>query len=254
METAVCLYKKIGETPLMCLNRLRQADERFKTATLSYAGRLDPMAEGLLLVMVDEGNKDREQFLNLDKTYTCEILFDVATDTYDVLGLIRDFLNKDNTVTESMVHSAVQTFVGTRTQQYPVYSSRTVAGKPLFKWAREGRGKDVIPPHKMITIYGITVDGFETITKAELRERIFSKLATVNGDFRQDEVIAGWERYFSFIRKETYQIAKITIRCSSGTYVRMIADQLGRNLGTCALALNIKRTKIGEYTLDNTIV
>lgn len=254
METAVCLYKQIGETPLMCLNRLRAHDERFKTATLSYAGRLDPMAEGLLLVMVDEGNQNREQFLNLDKTYTCEILFDVATDTYDVLGLVRDFLNKDNTVTETAVRAGVRQFIGTRTQQYPVYSSRTVAGKPLFKWAREGKGTDVIPPHKIITIYDIAVDGFETITKDQLQDRIFSKLATVSGDFRQSEVIAGWERYFSFIHKEHYQIAKITIRCSSGTYVRMIADQLGRTLGTCALALNIKRTTIGGFGLENILL
>lgn len=119
MEKAVCLYKQIGETPLRCIERLRASSERYATATLSYAGRLDPMAEGLLLIMVDEGNKSREEFLNLDKTYTCEILFDVATDTYDVLGKVRDFVNKDNTVTEGAVRSALQSFVGTRVQQYP---------------------------------------------------------------------------------------------------------------------------------------
>lgn len=254
MELAVCLYKQIGETPLMCLDRLRNYDERFKAATLSYAGRLDPMAEGLLLVMVDEGNNEREKFLNLDKTYTCEILFDVATDTYDVLGKIRDFVNRDNTVTEAMVRSGLQQFVGTRKQQYPVYSSRPVSGKPLFKWAREGKGRDVCPPEKEITIYGIAVDGFETITKEELHKRIFSKLVTVNGDFRQEEIGDEWNRYFSFIHKEQYQVAKVTIRCSSGTYVRMIADQLGRNLGTCALALNIKRTHIGDFSLTDALL
>jgi len=254
MQQAVCLYKQIGETPLMCLNRLRQHDERFSDATLSYAGRLDPMAEGLLLVMVNDGNKRRDDFLNLDKTYTCEILFDVATDTYDVLGMVRDFVNRDNTVTEANIRSGLAGFVGVRDQQYPMYSSKPVRGKPLFRWAREGKGSDIAAPRKQVTVHSITLDGIETISRDEVRNRIFGKLAVVSGDFRQTDIAAAWDRYFSFITKETYQVAKITIACSSGTYVRMIADQLGRNMGTCALALNIRRTHIGSYCLSDAIL
>ncbi len=88
MKEIISIYKKLGETPLECLNRLRLEKPDYKEAVLSYAGRLDPMAEGVLLVLVGEENKNREKYLSLSKTYIVEILWGIETDTYDLLGRV----------------------------------------------------------------------------------------------------------------------------------------------------------------------
>jgi hypothetical protein len=81
------LYKKIAETPLQALKRLRRRRPELADARLSYAGRLDPMACGILPVLVGEENDRRENFLGRDKTYVFTVLFGVATDTFDLLGI-----------------------------------------------------------------------------------------------------------------------------------------------------------------------
>ena len=78
------LYKNLGETPLERLERLRTQKPLYEREVLSYAGRLDPMAEGVMLCLVGQANKRREQYLDLSKEYTIAVLFGVSTDTYDV--------------------------------------------------------------------------------------------------------------------------------------------------------------------------
>src|SRR5882724_588569 len=90
----VCIYKQKGETPLQALNRLRVEKPEYMEATLSYAGRLDPMAEGVMVVLVGDENKEREKYLGLDKVYVTEVLFGVSTDTADILGKIKKYKNK----------------------------------------------------------------------------------------------------------------------------------------------------------------
>ena len=68
MDSVLTVYKKRGETPLQALNRLRKEAPKLENEILSYAGRLDPLAEGLMLVLIGEANKKREKYLNLDKT------------------------------------------------------------------------------------------------------------------------------------------------------------------------------------------
>ena len=82
------LYKKIGETPLERIKRFKADNPEYAMLKMSYAGRLDPMAEGVLLVLVDGENKNREKYLNFSKEYEADIIFGIGTDTHDVLGKI----------------------------------------------------------------------------------------------------------------------------------------------------------------------
>jgi hypothetical protein len=84
------LYKKLGETPRERLERLRTQKPHYAHEVLSYAGRLDPMAEGVLLCLVGSANKRREAYLDLGKEYVLDILFGFSTDTYDVLGRVME--------------------------------------------------------------------------------------------------------------------------------------------------------------------
>jgi len=87
------VYKEYGETPLECLERLRnisQFGDALKYAKLSYAGRLDPLAEGLMIVLVGEENKNRHSHLGLGKTYELDVLltFRLIQGTCSVWSLI----------------------------------------------------------------------------------------------------------------------------------------------------------------------
>ena len=59
---SIVIYKKVGETPLEALDRLRKIKPEYREETLSYAGRLDPVAEGVMLVLVGEECKNKEKY------------------------------------------------------------------------------------------------------------------------------------------------------------------------------------------------
>jgi tRNA pseudouridine55 synthase len=241
----ITTYKNIGETPLEALERLRREQPEYQDAILSYIGRLDPMAEGAMLVLVGEENKHREKYLSLDKEYECEVLFGIATDTHDVLGLVTEIAIADS-VTKEMIEEKLKLFLGKRMQKYPAYSSKPVGGKALHEWAREGRLDEIAMPQKEITIYSIELLDFYHMQKEALKKTIAERLALVEGDFRQKDILARWEETLGTMSFTDFPVAKIKVSCSSGTYLRVIASELGKMLDLPALAMSIKRTRIGK--------
>lgn len=93
----VLLHKAVGQTPLEVLELWRQTKPELKNTPLAYAGRLDPMAEGVLLVLIGDECKKQTEYHHLDKEYEFEVLFGLASDSGDVLGLINE--NGDKIVT-----------------------------------------------------------------------------------------------------------------------------------------------------------
>ncbi|MES2135091.1 MAG: hypothetical protein V4449_02535 [Patescibacteria group bacterium] len=81
------LEKKIGDTPLQALEELRRKNDWLQSVPLTYAGRLDPMAEGKLLILIGDECKVRERYDGLDKEYEFEVLLGFSSDTGDVLGM-----------------------------------------------------------------------------------------------------------------------------------------------------------------------
>src|SRR3989338_2791794 len=130
------LFKQLGETPRERLERLRVQKPHYEHEVLSYAGRLDPMAEGVMLCLVGSANKRREAYLELSKEYVLDILFGFSTDTYDVLGRVMETGDAGGIHREA-VRKGLNEFRGHIAQQYPPYSSKTVEGKSLFEWARD---------------------------------------------------------------------------------------------------------------------
>ncbi|MEK7120642.1 MAG: hypothetical protein AAB840_00955, partial [Patescibacteria group bacterium] len=80
------LYKKEGETPLERIRRFTTENPEYKNKKMTYAGRLDPMAEGVLIILTDEDVHIKDNFLRLDKEYEFEVLWAVSSDTHDILG------------------------------------------------------------------------------------------------------------------------------------------------------------------------
>lgn len=251
MKKVLLLNKQIGQTPLEAIQEFRNHNILYQTEKLGYAGRLDPMAEGLLLVLVGEENKHKKKYQDLDKEYECEVLFGVETDTYDVLGLVssRVIPDFDLESQKDEVLKKVQSDIGEIEQPYPPYSSKTVNGKPLHWWARQNRLSEIHIPTKRIIIYSIKVISTSKIHRSKLETKIFDRLKLIRGDFRQQEIIEGWTKFFVNNKKTNFLIVKLRISCSSGTYIRSLAHRLGQKIGIGAIALSINRTKVGDYDL-----
>jgi tRNA pseudouridine55 synthase len=246
------LYKRMGETPLERLERLRRERPEYANEVLSYAGRLDPMAEGVLLALVGSANTRREEYLELDKEYTLDVLFGFSTDTYDILGKVVE-KGDPSSVRPGEVEDHLRSFQGEVSQEYPPYSSKTVQGKSLFEWARTNAIGTLILPRRTVTIDHIALQGMYKVEEASLLAYIEEQVGKVNGDFRQDDVLALWRRNLSKSGTRIFPAATVSIACSSGTYARSIAQGLGEKLGVPALALRILRTKAGEYEIDKAL-
>ncbi len=243
--------KKIGETPLGALNRLRNENPNLKDERLSYAGRLDPLAEGLLLVLVGDECNDgqRQSFLGLEKEYEIEVLFGLSTDSFDILGI-----PKSSNVLNIDVQKILPEFIGSdHGLKYPPFSSKTINGRPLFEMAKSGTITDDELPSIKGSIKNIVILSTKIIDSSALNEHVHKVISLVSGDFRQKEILQKWETLMKEIPKgNTWPIYKLKVQCESGVYMRSLAESLGRRLGCGGLAFSIKRTKIGDYTSHNT--
>lgn len=235
-------YKNIGETPLQALERLRVEKNLGSEVKMTYAGRLDPAAEGLLLVLTEHDVHQKDSFLTLDKTYEFEVCFGLTTDTLDSLGLVTqtNFTEQDMALP---VLGIVESFVGEFEWEYPEFSSKPVDGKPMFQHAREG--SDVEVPKRTMKVYTLEMIGRSYKSLHELKDQIQTTVQSVEGDFRQEEILAQWKEVFEEFGDKKVGVVKFRARVGSGTYIRVLAEKIGEALDLPSFALSIKRTSIG---------
>ena len=248
----VNLYKNLGETPRERLERLRTQKAHYAHEVLSYAGRLDPMDEGVLLCLVGSANKRREQYLDLSKEYVLDVLFGFSTDTYDVLGRVMD-TGDPAKVHRAEVEKGLNEFRGHVAQEYPPFSSKTVGGKSLFEWARGNALGALVLPERSVLVYDISLEAMYKVKEPELLGYIELGVGKVQGDFRQEEITRLWKRNLKANGTREFPAATIRVSCSSGTYMRSIAHALGKELGVPALALHILRTQVGDFKVENAL-
>jgi len=267
-EKIIVAYKKLGQTPLECLNDLKISRPDLADLPLTYAGRLDPMAEGLMLVLVGDECKKKDQYLGLDKTYEFEILVGFSTDTYDLLGkaesenkgvrMVWPSFQKNSArrsedlsnalFSDSAFVTTLESFVGTFRQKYPSFSSKTVDGKQLFQLALDDELPDELPEHE-VTIYNLQCTSTVLQKKEDLEKEIIGRIALVKGDFRQEEIIKKWQEAFSQSNQKEFVVLSCVMDCSSGTYVRQLVADISEKVGIPLVTYSIKRTRVGEYVL-----
>lgn len=255
MKKVVSLNKPIGLTPYQMVSRFKTTHPEYKNVKISYAGRLDPMAHGIVLLLIGEENKKRDKYLHLQKTYIFQALFSLQTDTFDLLGIVNSINKKAENLNKTQLKTLLEKFckskTGTSQQQYPSYSSKTVNGKPLYWWARKSRLHEINIPARQINIETFTLNNIEEISKLQLQTKIQSIIPKINGDFRQEEILRKWNQNFQLHHQQSFTIATFTITCSTGTYIRTLVHELGNFLQTGAIAYDIKRIKVGDYDLKN---
>lgn len=255
MKRSVVLEKEIGETPLAAIRRWKSVNPRYAGVPACYAGRLDPMATGKLLILLGEECKRQKDYIGLDKEYEVEVLLDAGSDTGDALGLI-DYAGKETRIDPRILLEALRRERGSHTREYPSYSSKTVNGKPLFLHALEGTLSAIeIPTHEE-RIYSIREEGTRRISADELRARLdafLDKVPTTDepskllgADFRISSVRESWDEFFKKAGGCDFAVIRLRVACGAGTYMRTLANRVAEALGTNGLALSIRRTKIGR--------
>ena len=148
MNGFINLIKKRG---ISSNTALQEAKRKLKVKKAGHLGTLDPMAHGVLVLGINRGTKFSSYFLESDKTYKAEITLGASTDTDDATGKTIEESSKK--VCAKEVEIALKTFIGKSMQVPPSYSALKHKGKPLYKYAREG--KPISKPPREVNIYSI---------------------------------------------------------------------------------------------------
>lgn len=104
---------------------------------IGHAGTLDPMATGLLIILVGKATRVSQYLISLDKEYEGTVELGKVTDTQDAEGEMMETRPVPN-LTEADIRTALQGFLGDQYQTPPMYSAIKIAGVPLYKSARKG--------------------------------------------------------------------------------------------------------------------
>jgi tRNA pseudouridine55 synthase len=173
--------------------------------SIGHLGTLDPMATGVLPLLMGRFTRLAQYFSSSEKSYTGTIRLGFATDTYDAEG---EALGErvEPHVTFAEVRAAAGRFHGEIQQMPPPYSAKKIAGKPAYKLARAGKPVDLTPIVVQLASFEIVaLDGAE---------------------------------------------ARFTMEVSAGGYVRSVAHELGKELGCGAHLSSLRRTRAGQFSLD----
>lgn len=191
--------KPKGITSFDCVRQLRR---ELGVKKIGHAGTLDPMATGLMIMGIGTGTKKLHEYLKLDKTYEAHIEFGFSTDTGDLEGAV---VEKQDVApfSQETIDELVSNMVGTHALAVPRYSAIKKNGKPLYKYAREG--KEVEVPIKEMTVQSATLLSYK------------------------------------------HPVLSLELSVTSGTYIRSLAEEMGRRLGVPAVLVGLRRTRIGKF-------
>lgn len=240
------VYKKESETLEELLQRMRKEFPEIADKKITYAGRLDPMAEGLMILLVGDDVHHKEEYLGYDKVYEVDVLLGVATDTGDILGKCKATAIPNKDIHERAGKHLTK-LTGVHEQPYPLFSSKTVHGLPMWTYARNHTSPIDIPT-KSIEIYEISPIDHYHLSGDEVLRIIRKRISALSGDFRQEEILDHWGE--SIIGDNEYTVMRLRIFASSGAYMRVLAERIGELAGVPALAWRIKRIKVGEFDVN----
>ena len=200
------LDKPLGLTSYDVIRKLKPC---YPGQKIGHAGTLDPLASGLLVVAIGRATKQLHSLLKLPKAYKAEILIGYQTSTADREGeIIRQVPVKE--LSQETVEATCATLVGAHELPVPLYSAIKVAGRPLYWYARKGVTPPQIP-HKTMEVTAIACQSV----------RVHPTMESV------------W-------------LIEVDIAVASGTYIRVLAEELGRRLGYPASLWSLRRTSIGD--------
>lgn len=207
--TVLPVNKPIGWSSFDVVNKVRYLIKGYlggKVIKVGHAGTLDPLADGLLIIMTGKFTRRIEEFQLFEKEYTGIFHFGATTPSYDLEHEVDQEFPVDH-LTPERIHACIPAFLGEIDQIPPVYSAVKHQGKRAYLYARKNRDIEIQPK------------------RVHIREFEIPLIDMPQVHFR--------------------------ISCSKGTYIRSIARDLGAALESGAYLEQLRRTRIGEYRLED---
>ena len=212
MTGAVIIDKPEGITSHDVVARVRRVAA---TRRVGHAGTLDPFATGVLVVCIGRATRLVQFLVGLDKEYIATVRLGFATDTQDGTGKQITPIRTSNELSLEDLQRVLDQFTGPLLQTPPMFSAKKVGGERLYKAARAGREVTREPVNIVVHSIGLIEDD-----GLELR---------MNEDGTRD--------------------FQMRVRCSSGTYVRTLANDIGARLGVGAHLSALRRTAVGRFRI-----
>jgi tRNA pseudouridine55 synthase len=218
----------------------------------THTGVLDPLAEGVIIVLLGPERLNKSLFSDLKKGYEFDIVFGISTDSYDGMGLVSEFSDNPD-LREDLLKEIVETFPRYYTQRVPLYSARKVNSKKLFLYPKENLEIPELP-EKSGEIYKLEYKGSDYPELYALIEETISKINLVKkGEYRQKTIISKWQEFKSSHQNEPLQRAKFYAEISRGLYVRSLSQDIAKKAGTIGFVSRLVRTRNGDYTKEKAL-
>ncbi len=211
--------------------------KRFGQKRIGHAGTLDPDATGVLIVAFGRVTRLLQYVTGMAKSYEAEVVLGVATSTLDAAGEVTGRWDQRH-VTLADAQRAASGFIGATMQIPPMVSAVKVGGRRLHQLARAG--VEVERPARPITVTRFDVElspGPES--RSEREEPVGG--GSAGGPIAEGAAGQG-------------PVLRVHIDCSSGTYVRVLAADLGAALGGGAYVRSLRRTAVGPWTVEQAVV
>lgn len=221
MNGALIIDKPPGLTSHDVVARVRKLiGER----RVGHTGTLDPFATGVLVVLVGRATRLAQFLSGAEKEYEAVIRFGYATDTGDVTGSRVEIeshaeAQSAQSLRQQDIETAMASFRGEIEQVPPMFSAKKVGGRKLYELARRGEELER-------AAVAVTVSEFEAIARD-------SEFLKSNPDGSAD--------------------LRVRVVCSAGTYIRTLAEDLGKQLGVAAHLTSLRRTRAGSFVIGGAV-
>ncbi len=233
------IWKDFGETMSEVLDRCKKRDNITEPAT--YAGRLDPAAQGYVTILSGADRLRKDEFLSHDKHYTADMLLSIATDTFDIFGLITETQLESIPQSLEEYQEIASSYKGVITQQFPAFSGYRHQGKPLWQHAVEEVPTDI---QRQRTIYNIAATNLSTIKLSDIVTQVDALCQRPSlQKFRVANIRSCWSTLLASEGDRTLYVVSLELHVSSGTFVRTIINTLSRSCDIPGCAFNITRTR-----------
>jgi tRNA pseudouridine55 synthase len=210
MDGIFLIDKPIGWTSFDVVARVRGQIKRetgLKKPKVGHTGTLDPLATGLLIIVVGSYCKRAQEFSKLDKEYEVTMKLGETSTTGDGEGIK---VNVSATIpTKEALEAALSQFTGNIMQTPPIYSAIKIDGQRAYKLAREGKEVKLEP--RPVKVYSIQLTAY------------------------------------------TYPEVRFTAKVSSGTYIRSLVEDIGKDLGVGAYMSALRRTEVGTHNVTSSM-
>jgi tRNA pseudouridine55 synthase len=221
MDGVLIIDKPVGITSHDVVARVRKITGHRR---VGHTGTLDPFATGVLVVLVGGATRLAQFLSGAEKEYEAVIRLGYATDTGDITGARMEKDPQAQTQStqsfgEEEIEAALASLRGEIAQTPPMYSAKKVGGRKLYELAR--RGEEIVREPVRVTI-----SKFEALKK-------------------DDTLLTSAE-------PGSHDL-KVHVVCSAGTYVRTLAEDFGKRLGVGAHVAELRRTRAGQFKIDEAL-